>query len=196
MQEPCQSITGGVIMARGRKSKSGKRTKSGQLSRAGGGGAPRYDHGTERAQAMQALYGQDGSDAIGRAFKSGLLGEGHEAKALLDTARKVSKAYWRAYEVGPIRCTFGERTSGSAPPDPAKAKATEEWLDLNLKAIDRMDPTRSIRRAFDHLVIDVHPDSGPRWLDRLCWAAKQDKPASTDDLAMLARALTGLSWIV
>lgn len=145
----------------GRKRKAGKRTKSGRLSRAK---AYRYDKGNHRAQAMQAIYGSNGSDAIGRAYTSGLLGSGQDAKAMLDSARSVSNAYWRAYETGRIICMLGRKTGGGAA-DGAKDRKREEWLAATLQFVNRMGHAH--RRAFDQLVIDPHPDDGPAWLDRL-----------------------------
>lgn len=151
-------------MARpGRKRKPGKRTKSDKLSRAG----LSYDKGTDRAQAMQVLYGTDGADAIGRAYRCGLLGEGNEAKAMLDTARRISNAYWRAYENGKIRCTLAERTFGSvANIDEERDRRIEQWLTERLDHVKAMG--EQTRKAFYQLVIDINPDCGPAWMDRLC----------------------------
>lgn len=153
-------------MARGRKRKQGvKRTAKGRISRS----VVNFDKGTERTQAMQALYGQDGCDAIGRAYRAGLLGEGSEAKAMLDMARSISKAYWAAYEVGGYFNPLADKVSGSTPAiSPENARRREEWLSDCLRAVDRIG--RAQRRSFDQLVIDVHPDAGPVWLDRLCYA--------------------------
>lgn len=154
----------------GRKRKQGKRTRSGRLSRAG---IPRFDKGTDHAQAMQALYGQDGCDAIGRAYRSGLLGEGSEAKALLDTARKISNAYWAAYETGGFVSPLAGRipTSGNITHlDHERIKRREEWLRACTDFVRDLGP--EVDRAFRQLVIDVNPDHGPLWLDRLCFAAR------------------------
>lgn len=179
-------------MAKGRKRKQGKRTASGRLSRAG---VDRFDHGTERAQAMQALYGNDGCDAIGRAFRSGLLGDGQDAKALLDTARRISKAYWTAYEVGGYFNPLADRTNmGDGPTDPDAIRRREEWLRHCLATVDRLGHPR--RRAFDALVIDVHPDHGPSWLDSLIFSHRKPRaliePAAAGALEM---ALEGLALI-
>ena len=109
-------------MKAGRKRKPGARTKAGRLVQA-------IDRGTERTQAMQALYGPDGCDAIGRAYRAGLLGEGSEAKAMLDLARAIAGAYWIAYEQGRYQCALGDRSFGNVTPiDQAKVKRREEWL--------------------------------------------------------------------
>lgn len=179
-------------MARaGRKRKAGKRTKSGRLSRAA---EYTFDKGTEHAQAMVALYGQDGADAIGRAYRAGFLGRGSEAKALLDTARRISGAYWIAYETGAIRCTLGGSNSGSvASIDHERVKRREEWLEGCLRFVNGMG--QDVRRAFDQLVIDPNPDSGPAWLDRLLLAEKSRTPQPLADVAQLRRALDALDCL-
>lgn len=179
-------------MAKGRKRKAGKRTKSGQLSRAG---QPSIIKGNERAQAMQALYGQDGADAIGRAYRAGLLGEGSDAKAMLDTARRMSNAYWAAYGTGRITCTLADKTGGdSSPLSPEIARRREEWLSGCMDTIKRLGWTH--KRFFDALVIDVNPDHGPLWLDRLLFAHRCKRvmiePA---DAQALELALEGLAEI-
>lgn len=175
-------------MARaGRKRKAGARTKSGQLSRAG----LAVDRGTERVQAMQALYGNDGCDAIGRAYRAGLLGEGNEAKALLDTARAISNAYWVAYEVGKFSCPIADKTSGNVTPiDHAKVKRREEWLSESLKIVAAMGD--EVRRAFDQLVINPHPDFGPQWLDDAIFAERTDKSIPEFSARKLRAALDAL----
>lgn len=181
-------------MGKGRNRRHGKRTKSGQLSRAG---LPRYDKGTERAQAMQALYGQDGADAIGRAYRSGLLGEGSDAKAMLDTARSIAGAYWAAYATGRITNPLADRTSGSqyAVDCPEKAQRREEWLSGCLDRVNRLG--RAHRRFFDALTIDINPDHGPGWLDRLCYAqrckAMMIEPADAQALELALEALAMLA---
>lgn len=179
-------------MGKGRTRKSGKRTKSGQLSRAG---ISRFDKGTERAQAMQALYGPDGCDAIGRAYRAGLLGDGSDAKVMLDMARQVSNAYWAAYGTGAITCTLGDRTGGgNADISPEKARRREEWLSGCMDSVKRLGWPQ--RRFFEQLVIDVNPDHGPTWLDGLIFAHRSPRSLiRPDDANALELALEGLSLI-
>lgn len=179
-------------MARaGRKRKQGPRTKSGQLSRAG----LSVDRGTERTQAMQALYGNDGCDAIGRAYRAGLLGEGNEAKALLDTARAISNAYWVAYEVGGFRSPLADRTFGNVTLiDQAKVKRREEWLADCLDCVRSMG--QEVRRAFEQLVIDVNPDHGPAWLDEAIYAERRNERIPDTAAKKLREALDGLEALV
>ncbi len=176
-------------MGKGRKRKNVKRERNGRASRAG---YPRRIEGNMRAQAMQVLYGTDGCDAIGRAFRSGLLGEGSDAKAMLDTARSIANAYWQAYETGAIRCTLAEPMSGTVTDiDHERIKRREEWLAENMEVVNRMG--HEVRRAFDQLVIDINPDHGPLWLDRLCYAERTHAvEAKNADQRALRAALDAL----
>jgi len=152
------------------------------------------DRGTERAQAMQALYGEDGCDAIGRAYRAGLLGSGNEAKSLLDMARSIANAYWSAFAVGSIRSGIGGQSFGDAGAvDHEKIKRREEWLTASLRAVDAMG--RPVRRAFDQLVIDVHPDCGPLWLDQLVFAERRQLPADIAHRSSLRAALDALEML-
>lgn len=161
----------------GRKRKQGKRAASGRLSRAK---LATYDKGTEHAQAMQALYGTDGADAIGRAYRSGLLGHGNEAKAILDMARNISNAYWQAYSTGGFKSPLADKTHGTIVDlDHEKIRRREEWLSGCLDFVTGMG--QQTRKAFYQLVIDVNPDSGPDWLDRLCWVEKANVHREDDE---------------
>jgi hypothetical protein len=184
-------------MARaGRKRQSLKREPNG---RARGKSAQErivhaVDKGSEHAQAMQALYGQDGCDAIGRAYRAGLLGEGNDAKALLDMARAISNAYWSAYEVGGFRSPIADKThGGGGPVDHERVKRREIWLNESLSDVARMGP--HIRRAFNQLVIDVNPDCGPMWLDQLIYAKRIGDPGDMADTNTLKAALFGLETL-
>jgi hypothetical protein len=173
---------------RGRKRRSGRREPNGRLQRKSIA-VPSFDRGTERAQAMQALYGPDGADAIGRAYRAGLLGEGTEAKALLDMARRISNAYWQAYATGSYTCPLGDRTHGSvAELDHERIRRREEWLGACLSLVRSLGHDR----AFRQLVIDVNPDHGPRWLDELIYARRTHAEPQPADTARLQSAIHGL----
>lgn len=177
-------------MAKGRKRKAGKREPNGRLSRID---QPRFDTGTARAQLKFQQYGTDGADAIGRAYQAGLLGD--DADAIKDTARKIAKAYWPMLEVGSYRCTLSDPTGANDnPDDPARLKAREEWLTTILRRVDRMG--HATRRAFDALVIDIHPDHGPKWLDSLIWHRKHAKPYPTSDAQWLGLAIDAMKEIM
>lgn len=177
-------------MARGRKRKAGARTKSGQLSRA------KIDTGNDVVAKKSALYGENHSDAIGRAFANGLLGDDTAAKAMLDTARSISRAYWIGYEIGPIRCTLADRTSGTTiAEDIMRQRDKERWLTRTLKS---MEP--QARPLFDSLVVDVNPDSGPPWLDNIIQELRTRDAANKflahcSDWSKLSEALRLLSDI-
>lgn len=181
-------------MARaGRKPRAGKRVAGKRHSRAR---VPLVlvDRGTERTRAMQALYGQDGCDAIGRAYRSGLLGEGAEAKALLDMARAVSNAYWQAFATGSYTCALGDRTHGGVVVlDNERIRRREQWLKASLDDVRGMG--WDVDRAFRQLVIDVNPDSGPAWLDQLCYARQRGKEVDPAHWRTLRAALDGLEML-
>ena len=174
------AITKGNSMARGRKRKTGKRERNGRASRAG---IARHDKGNPVTERKMELYGVNGSDAIGRAYEAGLLGDKGQAKPLLDTARAISRAYWAWYINGPIRCTLADRTSGAGiDGDADRERKQEQWLDRMLKIAGPMGFER--RRAFDELVIDPQPDSGPSWLDSLLADRTNKAARKWLDLAM------------
>ena len=183
-------------MVKGRKRKANqRRSKTGRIAYSA---ADRIVKGNIHAQAMQTIYGQDGCDAIGRAYQAGLLGIGSEAKNLLDTARRIANIYWQAYEVGGITSPIADRSYGSNTSIcPEDARRREEWLNGCLTTINARG--RAERRYFDQLVIDVHPDQGPAWLDRMVWVCRQNKDRkvrrilqSPDDLATLRIAIEAL----
>lgn len=164
-------------MAKGRKRKSGPREKNGRASRRG---QSRIDKGTERAQEKFNLYHGNGTDPIGRAYERGLLGTGTIAKQLLDIARSINFAYWAAYQTGPIRCTLADRSHGGGEGNPEADKRREAWLGHMLAIADRY----KARNTFDGLVIDIHPDAGPVWLDRLLARSGDAKDRACLNLAI------------
>lgn len=172
----------------GRRSQSRKRLANGRPSRAGH--VPAWDRGSERTMAMQALYGPDGSDALGRAYRAGLLGEGSDAKALLDTGRRIANAYWQAYATGSYKCPLGARTHGNiADMDHEKIKRREEWLRDCLAKVKH-------RTQFDALVIDVNPDSGPEYLDRIIYAKRTSTQPDELDAQRFKFAIKALAELV
>jgi hypothetical protein len=147
-------------------------------------GEVRRDAGTEAAQRKRELFGTDGSDAIGRAYRSGLLGE--DGQTLLQTARSINRAYWAAYGQYSFTCALGSRTGAANDDDNSLAR--ERWLNATIREIDAMG--RAHRKAFDELCLDFHPDHGPDWIDRLI-----AKEPTQGDWSKLARALEVLAGI-
>lgn len=179
-QDIVQLFKRGFDMARGRNRKAGKRTKSGQLSRAG---QTRFDRGSDKAADKFALYGTDGSDALGRAFVHGLLGE--DGIVLRDTGRAIARAYWPMLGTGRISCTLGTKTGAGGEGNLER----EQWLTATLRRIDAMG--RDKRRAFDELAIDINPDTGPNWLDAII--AKQGMEHDKHKLDMAIEVLRELA---
>lgn len=160
-------------MTRGRNRKAGKRTKSGQLSRAG---KDRFDRGSDKAANKFSIYGTDGSDALGRAFVHGLLGE--DGIALRDTGRAIARAYWPMLGTGRISCTLGAKTGAGGEGNLER----EQWLTATLRRIDAMG--RDKRRAFDEMAIDINADTGPLWLDALIAKQGSDRDKAKLDMAV------------
>jgi hypothetical protein len=180
----------------GRKRKNGRREPNGRPQRKTKTVrlVAAIDRGSDHAQAMQVLYGNDGCDAIGRAYRAGLLGTGNDAKAMLDMARSLSNAYWQAYEVGGFRSPIADRThGGSASIDQERVRRRETWLRESLESVARMGSP--VRRAFNQLCIDVNPDCGPRWLDDLVFAERRGVPGDMADRSSLRMALDALEML-
>lgn len=170
-------------MAKGRKRKTGRRTPSGRLSRAG---QVKRITGNEKAEAVKLLYGSNGADPIGRAYERGLLGSGNDAKAMLDTARAIFRAYWAFYANGPVRCPLADRNGAAAEQEVERERRQEHWLNEMLERAGKGgSPCRTL---FDELVIDINPDAGPTWLDRII-----DGKQTHEDWGRLSCALDTLA---
>ena len=148
-------------MARaGRKRKEGRRDEKGKLRP-----IIMPDRGNERTAAKREKFGTDGADAIGRAYRAGLLGE--DGQILMQTARSFHRAYWPMFGVGQPGCTLGDRTGGGGEGN----IDSERWVVKTVNRIGAMG--RDYRKAFDELVLDFNPDFGPSWLDQLIFLAEQ-----------------------
>lgn len=142
----------------------------------------------------------DTCDAIGRAYCAGLLGSGERAKDLLVAGRKIARQYWRVYVDGPISSNALARFFPVEPGKPMSADEREETDRIREQALrDALSMVegkgRHIRRAFDQLVIDVHPDHGPTWLDAIVWANRHQKVPSARAAQVLAMAIEGLEAV-
>ncbi|MGR4893356.1 hypothetical protein ACIPPQ_20215 [Sphingopyxis sp. LARHCG72] len=166
-------------MARaGRKRKEGRRDAKGKLRP-----IIMPDRGNDRTAAKREAFGTDGGDAIGRAYRSGLLGE--NGQRLMQTARSFHRAYWPMFGVGQIGCTLGDRSGGDGDGDIDR----EQWVVKTVQRVDAMG--RDHRKAFDELVLDFWPDYGPHWLDALI--AKQDCETSKAKLDLAIKVLNELA---
>lgn len=181
----------------GRKRNAGKRTPSGRLSRAKAP-SPIFDKGSQRTQDKFSVYGPDGSDAIGRAYVQGLLGE--DGLELRNLARKIHRAYWPMLAVGREKSCLGLDINGQAVNDNlldederAYKIAREKRLTHTLRHVAMMGQPH--RRAFDALCIDLHPDCGPVWLDGIIWAKTHGKPVDPWHADCLKRAIEALKAV-
>ena len=151
-------------MARGRPRKSGKRTKSGRLI------TPQTrDYGTEAAQMRRDIFGENGCDAIGRAYTIGALGQGHIATDRLRIARQIFAWYWPSVGMPGYTCALNQEPRGHSPeitPEQHREQLERERR-MNARLAEARKCGHEAYRAFDQLVIDVNPDCGPDWLDLL-----------------------------
>jgi hypothetical protein len=154
--------------------------------------------GVTRRKALYGVPANDTNtcDAIGRAYVAGLLsGSPDRALELMNAGRKIAGQYWIAY---------GMATHDSLArfqPQDAKAPISDKQREDNDRIREQAlndalgmvtARGRDVRRAFDYLVIDWFPDSGPDFLDRIVYAHRQKARASERDYAMLALAIEGL----
>lgn len=162
----------------GRPRKQGRRDAKGKLRP-----IIMPDRGNDRTAEKREKFGTDGGDAIGRAYRSGLLGE--DGQRLMQTARSFHRAYWPMFGIGQIGCTLGDRSGGGGDGNLDR----ERWVVKTVTRIDKMG--REHRKAFDELVLDFWPDYGPLWLDVLI--AKQDCESSRARLALAVKVLEELA---
>lgn len=171
----------------GRKGKQGKRTPTGQLSRAGC--TPAFDHGSERTQAMQAKFGVHYCWAMGRAYASGLLGEGVEALNRYQAAKRFVKLYTRFYGGSAYHCPLDHSPRGSGHVSLSIGEDQErdrQWLRAATNTMD----VAGTRPYFDALISVLHIDQGPFWLDSLIAGSKDQR-----DRMLLDAAIRGLDVI-
>lgn len=148
----------------------------------------------------RAYYGggadaAEGHDAIGRAWLAGMLDDDPaRGRAMLDAGRRVAGRYRAQYRLGTPDSLARFLPSAGEPVDEALDAAKRAVLANRLAAVDACG--RSVRLAFDALVIDPHADDGPPFLDRLIAARRAGSPARAGDAATLALACQGLAACV
>lgn len=181
-------------MARkGRKLKQGKRTASGRLAR-DNYPTPIYDRGSERVQAMREQFGTDYNTAIGRAYASGLLGQGDQAKDRYMVGKRLAKVRLRYYAHRRPTCALDNSPRGNVvliitEDEYEQALLDKAWLKEAEAKIDR-----GCAPYLDQLLSDLYTDAGPYWLTSLIEA----KPGQHDkrDLMVLAAALRALDALI
>ncbi|MBS4048099.1 MAG: hypothetical protein KG075_17265 [Alphaproteobacteria bacterium] len=169
----------------GRKMKSGKRTKTGRLSRAG---ISPIDRGTERTQAMRARFGDHYQTALGRAYAVGLLGEGQEGKDRLEVAKRFARLVRRYFEAVPYRCALDTSPRGN--PDIAlvdldlieREQSEFRWLCDKARELDHA----GVRPYLDQMIADRFIDHDPPWLSRLLNGGRHFGDVAVMNAALLA----------
>ena len=168
------------------KRRSGKRTKSGRLSRAGA--TPRIVRGNDRAMERKDRFGSYATEAIGRAYYAGLLGH-RDDPAALERFRKGCEvaAIWRRHYAPHYRCALNDNPrGGSERTESHRARNDYHWMRAQLDEIDR----QSYGSWFHQFVLAEHPDHGPSWLDRLL-----DRRGSDADRQILALCIEALDIV-
>jgi hypothetical protein len=137
---------------------------------------------------QRARFGNYYTTALGRAFVTGLLGEGNEGKDRYDNACKFVRLYVRFIGGSGYRCPLDDTPRGGNVVELVTDHQADDhdWLFKNM---DRMDRSGG-RSFFDQLISSLHADHGPYWLDALIDGGKH--PA---DKAVLAAALKALDAI-
>jgi hypothetical protein len=126
--------------------------------------------------------------ALGRAYASGLLGEGNEAKDRLDSANKFVTLYQRYYGGMAYSCPLDQtpRSNYVSEYDHERQTAEKEWLKAAMQALEASGGML----FFEQLISRLYIDSGPAWLDRLLTG-----PRDPRDLMVLKAALVGMDAI-
>lgn len=159
------------------------------------------DTGDADERTLRKRDETDTCDAIGRAFNAGLLHRDRaRAKELLNAGRRIHRQYWR-HVVDPVHKHRDslERympQTGTAPvSDKDRDRIIEDALNDALKMV--RNEGHNVRYAFDQLVIDLQPDAGPVWLDRIVEAhrARPPRRATEGDYFLLQLAIKGLEAI-
>jgi hypothetical protein len=172
---------------KGRPQKPGKRTK---------GNRPEpdrsFDRGTDRVQAMRARWGEHYNTALGRAFVSGLLGEGQQANDRYAEAKRFLRLYTRLIDQDRYRCALDRTPRGNlaVAMDLDQIEWEHEQQEWLFAAMAKLDATGG-RPFFDQLLSKLHTDHGPPWVDRLI-----DGGRDPSDFAVLKAALVALDAIV
>lgn len=169
-------------MARkGRPSKQGKRYPNGKLR-------PVYDKGTERVQALADRFGTFYNSAIGRLYKSGLLGPEEDALPRYQAGARFARLYTRHIQQHTYRCALDTTPRGSLhdiddPEEIERMQRQKQWLFAAMQSLD----VAGVRPYFDQIISTNHTDHGPPWADRLLAGGKD--PCDKIILAAAIRAL-------
>jgi len=181
---------------RGRKSKPNKvRTNTGRISRAkavNNNDAPKESSRPSAwVDSQRDKFGVHYNTALGRAFVSGLLGEGQEANDRYAEAKRFARVYARTISQDRYRCALDRTPRGNLalaedPDEIAYEIEQQQWL---FEAMAKIDAT-GCRPFFDQLISTLHTDRGPYWIDALI--SGHTHPA---DVAVLNAALKAIDAI-
>lgn len=177
-------------MGKGSRPKSGKRTASGRLSRAGQRTpealAAKIVQPSDWVKAMQDRYGVHYATALGRAYASGLLGGGTQAEDRYQAGKRFSRLQKRWF-ARKQRCALDQSPRGNVVEIEYEGdQADQEWL---YHAGEKLAKT-GLRSWLDELVSEEYVSFDPPWLTRLLMGGKDPY-----DHAMLAHCTRALDLI-
>lgn len=176
-------------MGKGRKGKTGQRTKSGALKR-NNYPAPVYDRGSDRIRAQRERYGENYNSPIGRAYASGLLGDEATAMNRLQAGKRFARLYSTLIEQRRYGCPLGRELRSMGTVDEVSGMEacmrTQEWLFDAMRDLD----AEQLRPWLDQMLSIEYHDEGPVWLTRLLMGGRDPY-----DQAMLKNAIKALDCI-
>jgi len=145
---------------KGRPVKTGKRHPNGRLVH-----TPTFDRGTERVQAMKAMFGTFYASAAGRMFASGLMGEQDEALGRYQGLQRFVRVYKRVYGGPAYRCPLDQTPKGidHDHDDHEQCERDREWIRAAMASLDMS----GCYPYMEQIICVTTADAGPAWLDRL-----------------------------
>lgn len=161
-------------MGKGRKRRKNiTREPNGRASRKGQDRTPLDSRPSDWVAEQYRRFGSYYNSAIGRAYASGLLGDGNQAKDRYDKARKFASLYRRMIGGDRYRCALDNSPrGGSGEYSPTQQEADDQqWLIINMARIDLI----GTRPFFDQLISHRFTDYGPSWLDAILSAKNPDR---------------------
>jgi hypothetical protein len=146
----------------GRPRKSGKRFKCGKLR------APeqRLERPSAWVAAQYARFGVHYCWALGRAYASGLLGDGAEALNRYQAAKRFVRLYQRFFGGAAYACPLDDSPRGENVVSLDVSEHQENDRRWLAAAMDSMDVS-GCRPYFDQLISAVNVDRGPHLLDAM-----------------------------
>lgn len=150
---------------RGRPRKAGKRHPCGKRVQ-NGNDQPSIVQPSAWVATQVKRYGQHYCWALGRAYASGLIGEGIEAKGRLQGGVRFARLHSLFFGSDVYTCPLDDSPRGSNVVSldvDEYQERNREWLRMASIAMENS----GTRPYVEQLISSMHTDTGPDWLDRL-----------------------------